>query len=539
MTDEHEKMENFQEYLDFVETNPGSVVEAVVTRINPAEGISVDFGGKGEGIIQQNELIHSIEKYSVGQKIKAQILKINDEEGYALLSEKRPYIREMRNTLRKAYESKIPVKGKIVQTIPGGYRVLISNIFDAFLPGSQSLLKRNQSFQEKEMNFLIIEYSVRRNKLHIVVSRKALLERLKKEFFNTHKVGDEIEGTVESIRMNHAIIDFDGIKAFLPRSEMSHDPSVSPDDILKKNDRIKVKIIEINPERSSITVSLKALEPDPWLKVSERYSVGTVVQGTVKSIMPFGIFLNLEPGLDGLIHISEVFWTSKKADLHKYFKIGQIVQAEVIEIDPEKHRIALSYKKAKGDPWEEVVQKYNEGDVVSGKIVRILPAGVIVELEDGVSGFVPKSELSWNKIKDPTDLFKEKDRLNVKILSIDKQKRRMRLSVKQLTPDPWDEVVTKLSENSVAKALVKSKVNSGFIIELKDFSIDGLMPASHADESLKEGDEVEVLVLRLIPERRKLLVSQKKLEEKKAYEEYKSKIDESTVKRTLGDRMKS
>lgn len=539
MTDEHEKMENFQEYLDFVETNPGSVVEAVVTRINPAEGISVDFGGKGEGIIQQNELIHSIEKYSVGQKIKAQILKINDEEGYALLSEKRPYIREMRNTLRKAYESKIPVKGKIVQTIPGGYRVLISNIFDAFLPGSQSLLKRNQSFQEKEMNFLIIEYSVRRNKLHIVVSRKALLERLKKEFFNTHKVGDEIEGTVESIRMNHAIIDFDGIKAFLPRSEMSHDPSVSPDDILKKNDRIKVKIIEINPERSSITVSLKALEPDPWLKVSERYSVGTVVQGTVKSIMPFGIFLNLEPGLDGLIHISEVFWTSKKADLHKYFKIGQIVQAEVIEIDPEKHRIALSYKKAKGDPWEEVVQKYNEGDVVSGKIVRILPAGVIVELEDGVSGFVPKSELSWNKVKDPTDLFKEKDRLNVKILSIDKQKRRMRLSVKQLTPDPWDEVVTKLSENSVAKALVKSKVNSGFIIELKDFSIDGLMPASHADESLKEGDEVEVLVLRLIPERRKLLVSQKKLEEKKAYEEYKSKIDESTVKRTLGDRMKS
>ncbi|ABV34205.1 MULTISPECIES: 30S ribosomal protein S1 [Pseudothermotoga] len=539
MTDEHEKMENFQEYLDFVETNPGSVVEAVVTRINPAEGISVDFGGKGEGIIQQNELIHSIEKYSVGQKIKAQILKINDEEGYALLSEKRPYIREMRNTLRKAYESKIPVKGKIVQTIPGGYRVLISNIFDAFLPGSQSLLKRNQSFQEKEMNFLIIEYSVRRNKLHIVVSRKALLERLKKEFFNTHKVGDEIEGTVESIRMNHAIIDFDGIKAFLPRSEMSHDPSVSPDDILKKNDQIKVKIIEINPARSSITVSLKALEPDPWLKVSERYSVGTVVQGTVKSIMPFGIFLNLEPGLDGLIHISEVFWTSKKADLHKYFKIGQIVQAEVIEIDPEKHRIALSYKKAKGDPWEEVVQKYNEGDVVSGKIVRILPAGVIVELEDGVSGFVPKSELSWNKVKDPTDLFKEKDRLNVKILSIDKQKRRMRLSVKQLTPDPWDEVVTKLSENSVAKALVKSKVNSGFIIELKDFSIDGLMPASHADESLKEGDEVEVLVLRLIPERRKLLVSQKKLEEKKAYEEYKSKIDESTVKRTLGDRMKS
>ncbi|MFN3284363.1 MAG: S1 RNA-binding domain-containing protein, partial [Pseudothermotoga sp.] len=300
----------------------------------------------------------------------------------------------------------------------------------------------------------------------------------------------------------------------------------------------KVKIIEMNQGRSSVTVSLKALEPDPWSKVMEKYPVGTTVQGTVKSILPFGIFVSLEPGIDGLIHISEIFWSSKKADLHKYFKVGQVIQAEVVELDDQKRRIALSYKKAKGDPWENINQKYSEGSVVNGTVQRVLSTGVIVEIEDGVSGFVPKSELSWNRVKDPSELFREKQKIQVKILSIDSQQRRMRLSVKQLLPDPWEEVLTKLTENSVVKATVKSKVNSGFIVILKDFSVEGLMPSGHAPENLKEGDELEVLVLRLIPERRKVLVSQKKLEEKRAYEEYKSKISEKSSQKTLGDRMK-
>jgi len=538
MSENNEKMENFQDYLDFVENTPGQVVEATVTRINSAEGISVDFGGKGEGMILQAELVHPAASYKIGQKIKAQILKINDEEGYALLSEKRPFVREMRALLKKAYESKTPIKGKITQAIPGGYLVTIYGIFDAFLPGSQSMLRKDQKIPEKEMDFLVVEYFVDRKRQRIVVSRKALIDEAKEEFFKTHKVQDEIEGTVEQITDTHATIDFGVVKGFLPRSEISHDPSLSVADVLKKGEKVKVKIIDLDQAKSSLTVSLKALEPDPWSKVVEKYPVGTVIQGTVKSILPFGVFVNLEPGLDGLIHISEIFWGSKKADLHKYFKVGQIVQAEVVELDSQKRRISLSYKKAKGDPWENINERYPEGSVVSGIVQRILSTGIIVEIEDGVSGFVPKSELSWNKIKDPSEVFQEKQKVEVKVISVDQQQRRMRLSIKQLMPDPWEEVLTKLTENSVVKATVKSKVNSGFIVFLKDFSVEGLMPSGHAPEDLKEGDELEVLVLRLIPERRKVLVSQKKLEEKRAYEEYKSKIDEKQNQRTLGDRMK-
>ncbi len=538
MSEKDEKMENFQEYLDFVENTPGQVVEATVTRINPAEGISVDFGGKGEGIIPQNELVHPVTNYTVGQKIKTQILKINDEEGYAILSERRPFARDMRNLLKKAYESKTPIKGKITRVVPGGYQVTIFEVFDAFLPGSHSMLRKDQPVEEKEMDFLIIEYFADRKRQRIVVSRKALIDQMKEEFFKTHKVSDEVEGIVEQINDTHAIIDLGAVKAFLPKSEISHDPSLSVKDVLKKGEKVKVKIIEIDQAKSSITVSLKALEPDPWSKVMEKYPAGTTVQGTVKSIMPFGVFVNLEPGIDGLIHISEIFWGSKKTDLHKYFKVGQLVQAEVVELDSQKRRISLSYKKAKGDPWENINQKYSEGSVVSGVVQRILSTGIIVEIEDGVSGFVPKSELSWNKIKDPSELFKEKQKVEVKILSIDPQQRRMRLSIKQLLPDPWEEVLTKLTEGSVVKATVKSKVNSGFIVLLQDFSVEGLMPSGHANENVKEGDELEVLVLRLIPERRKVLVSQKKLEEKRAYEEYKSKINDKQNYRTLGDRMK-
>ncbi|MFN3283846.1 MAG: S1 RNA-binding domain-containing protein, partial [Pseudothermotoga sp.] len=221
MSEKNEKMENFQEYLDFIENIPGQVVEATVTRINPAEGISVDFGGKGEGLIPQTELVHPATEYSVGQKIKAQILKINDEEGYAVLSERKPYTREMRNLLKKAYESKTPIKGKITQAVPGGYQVTLYGIFDAFLPGSQSMLKRDQPIPETEMDFLITEYSVDRKRQRIIVSRRVLIDQLKEEFFRTHKVQDQVEGTVEQITDTHAMINFGIIKGFLPNSEIS------------------------------------------------------------------------------------------------------------------------------------------------------------------------------------------------------------------------------------------------------------------------------------------------------------------------------
>jgi ribosomal protein S1 len=535
MERENANMKDFERYLDFTELGPGQVVEATVTGVDPAEGLSVDFGGKQEGRIQPSELVREPSSYRVGEKITAQILKINDEEGYALLSEMRPYRRMAERKVKEAKDSGAPVKGQFVQQVSGGYIVKLFNVLDAFLPGSESLLRRDAEIPQGEHDFLVIDYvSGRRGR--IVVSRKALIERQVQSFFESHKVGDVVEAKVERVRTSGAILKVGPLTATLPREEVSHDPSVSIHDALKEGESVKVKIVKLDPAQRLIEVSLKALEPDPWQTAAEKYRVGTIVRGVVKNIVPFGVFVNLEPGLDGLIHVSEIFWGSKKVDLKKFFKPGQMVEAEVVEVDPKKRRLALSYKRAQGDPWENVTERYKEGDIVEGTILKILPTGLIVEIEDGVTGLVPKSELSWNKVSDPSKLFRERQSLKMKILSIDPQNRRMRLSVKQTMPDPWEKAAETLKEGSVARAIVKAKLNSGYVLQLKDFSVEAFMPSSHAPEEMKGGTEIEVLVLRIIPERRKILVSQKKLEEMKDYEEYKKQMGGS--QKTLGDLLK-
>ncbi|MEN3009053.1 30S ribosomal protein S1 [Pseudothermotoga sp.] len=532
---ENTSMNDFERYLDFAELGPGQVVEAVVTAVDPVEGLSVDFGGKQEGRIQPSELVREPSSYRVGEKIKVQILKINDEEGYAMLSELRPYRRSAEKLLREAKESGTPVKGYFVQQVSGGYIVRLFNVFDAFLPGSESLLRREAELPQGEHEFLVIDY-VPGRRGRIVVSRKALVERQIQSFFSSHTVGDIVEVKVERVKASGATVKIGPLTATLPREEVSHDPSVSIYDALKEGETIKVKITKLDPNQRSIEVSLKALEPDPWQMAVEKYKVGTIVRGTVKNIAPFGVFVNLEPGLDGLIHISEIFWGNKKVDLKKFFKPGQLIQAEVIEIDPEKHRLALSYKRAQGDPWDGITERYREGDTVNGIVLKVLPTGLIVEIEDGVTGLVPKSELAWNKVNDPTELFREKQRIKVKILSIDAQNRKMRLSVKQTMPDPWEKIVENVKEGGAVVAKVKAKLNSGYVLELKQYQVEAFMPSTHASEELKEGAEIEVLVLRLIPERRKILVSQKKLEEMRDYEEYKKKMGGS--QKTLGDLLK-
>ncbi len=533
-----EGMENFEGYLDFVETSPGSVVEGIVTRINPSEGVYVDFQAKEEGFIPNSELVFSPEKYQVGQKLTVQVLKINDEEGSAVLSEKRPFLRLIRSKLRDAYEKGELVKGKIVGAVTSGYQVSLYGVLNAFLPGSHSLLKKDSPIPQEELDFAILELEFGRKRQRIVVSRKLVLDKKRKEFFLSHKVGDVVEGVVEKVDESHALINLGPVSAILPKSEVSYDARLSPTDVLKRRERVKAKIIEMDEASFRVVVSLKAMEPDPWEKVIEKYPVGKIVQGTVRNIAPFGLFVNLEPGIDGLVRISEIFWGNKKVDLHRYFKVGQVIQVEVVEVDSTAKKIGLSYKRAQGDPWENILDRFKEGDVVEGSILKVVPTGLIVELQDGVSGFAPRSELSWEKVKDPTQLFRDGQKIKVKILSIDEKQRRMRLSVRQLTTDPWEEVMTKLSEDSEVKARVQSKVNSGYVVKLTDFNVEGFMPSSHASTDFKEGDEIEVLVLRIVPERRKILVSQKKLEEKRAYEEYKKKTQTSGLGNTLGDRLK-
>ena len=531
-------MKQFDEYLNFVEGTPGELVEGIVTRIDPQEGLVVDFGGKFEGIVPQRELVHSVEEYEQGQKVKLQVMRFDEEEGYVFLSERKPRMKELLTKLQEAYEDNVPVKGRVVQETKGGYRVLLQNMVPAFMPGSHSLIRRDQKPPKDEIDLLILDYKRGRRGFNIVVSKRALQEKRQNEFLAVHKEGDVVKGKVVKVDSNSIHVDLGPVQGVVPRNLISHDPSLLPKDVCSVGSEVEAKIVKIADRSKVITLSMKDLEPDPWQTIRERYPVGTIIEKPIKSILPFGFFVTIEPGVDGLVHISEIVWGRKRVDLHKMFKVGQTVQVEVVEINEQEHRIALSYKKVKGDPWENIEQKYKEENTVTAEVVRVLPSGIIVELEEGVTGFIPKSELSWKRIADHTSLFKEKQQVTAKIISLDAEQRRMRLSVKRTVPNPWNRVSESLRENDEVKATVNSKTKNGYIVTLDDFDVEAFIPSKQASEELLEGSKIEGVVLKIVPELRKIIISQIKLEEKRNLEEYNKKMRDNGGTKTLGDIMR-
>lgn len=541
---EEKDFENMEEALAFLDTRDHKVGEKVLGEVISVreDGLIVDFGGKSEGWVPESELIKSLKSYRTGLKLELQIIRINDEEGTVVLSERRPKYSEIMREIEEKFEKNEAIfTGRITEQVKGGYRVLVGGVVEAFLPGSHSLIKSGESYPRGEIEFMVINFERRGRRTNIVVSRRAILDRKIEEFFEEKKVGDIIEGTVEKIRQNGIVIRInDVITGFIPRSEISYDPSITPKEVVESRQNIAAKILEIDPESRKVILSLKALMPDPWESVERKYPVGSTVTGVVKSIHPFGFFVNLEPGVDGLVPYSEVFWGRGRKNLRDVVKVGDIVKVEVINLDKENRKITLSYKKAKGDPWETVPEKYPVGNVVVGKVAKILPTGAIVEIEDGVSGFVPISEISWNYIEKPEEVLREGKNIKVKILGIDTENRRMRLSVKEATENPWKRVMEELDKGSVIKGKVKKVMKSGVLLEVKDYNVDAFLPSSHCEEKLKVGEEIEAMVLRVLEDRRgnRMIVSVKELNERRNYEDYKRQVEAEKVERTLGEVIK-
>ncbi|MDI3472942.1 MAG: small subunit ribosomal protein [Thermotogaceae bacterium] len=542
-------MEQILDQIEFSRTpEVGEVVKAKVIQVGDTEVI-VDIGGKFEGFINSQHLLKPIKEYKIGEEIFARVSKVSEDLGRVLLTEKGYYLSKTLREIEKAFNSDQPiVEGEIVDEIKGGYRVLVKDVIEAFLPGSHADFRRNDHPKGKRYKFMIIDFKRGRRGYNVVLSRKAILEKELEDFFDKISEGTVIEGIVENVRNFGAFVNLGPVTGIIPASEISWDPELRPFDVCKKGQKVKVFVLEIDRPKKKVTLSLKRLTIDPWENVSEKYSVGDIVSGTVKKIFPFGFTVKLEPGIEGMVHISEVFWGSKKRDIREVVSENQTVKVEILSINPEERKISLSFKNAQGNPWEKIEERYKAGDIIEGTVTRILPTGVIVEIEDGVTGFIHISELSWSFVDSVDSIVKNGDRIRVKILSIEPEKKKISLSLKKAQPDPWEKVVEEIKEGSTIKGKVIKISETGAIVNIEKYGVDAFLPASQIsverinkiDEVLKNGDEVEAKVIRLVykPEedKRDMVISIRQLILGKEKEEYKKYIQEhSGESLTLGE----
>ena len=543
MEERHEEI-SMEEVLKSVETNGdsvGSVVKGVVVE-KEEDGILVNYGGKFEGFVSSRELVRSIDDYEKGNELELLLMRIDEDEGRAYLSERRPLYRKVLDKIRVIFESddKI-VKGRVVGEVRGGYRVLIDGVVEAFLPGSQSAIRRGGTIPKEELEFEIIKFDTSRRKPNIVLSRKKVLDKKKEEFFRKFKEGDIVSGEVFSVRDAGVLLKLEsGVVGFLPRSEVSYSRVYSLDEMFEKGQKVQLKIINMEPERERVVLSLKALMPDPFKEYIKSHNVGDIVSGEVLRIRNDGFTMKLSEDVIGFVPIEEIFW-GRKGRIRDVVSRGEYVDAEIVEIDENRRRIILSFKKAKGDPWDKIEEKYPEGSTHDGKAVKVLQTGVIVELEDGVSGFVPLSELSWNYFEKPEEVVRRGRRVKVKVLSINKGNKRMRLSVRQAEENPWERVTKELDKGSVVKGKVKKVINSGYIIRVDDYNVDAYLPSTHVERELEENDEVEAVVLRILDNRRtgkKMILSVKDLEEMRTLMEYRRQVEGQQPSKKLGELLK-
>lgn len=502
---ENMKMEPSEEFEKYMQDNdnlgipqPGEVRKCTVIQVGP-EHMIVDVSAKTEGMINVRDLVRDPKDYKPGDVIEAVVTSYRaDDESKLYLSERKYVIRKLLNELKKDGVGKI-VKGHIVRKVRGGYNVEIGGALSAFLPGSQSSSLNSvdpSKLVEKEYEFEVMTFEQRRKgkSYNIVVSRDSVINRKRAEFLKDIQKGQKIKGKVDEITDFGVFVDVGAMTALLPRSEITWDKSVNVKEKFHIGDEIEAIVISKEPEKGKMSLSTKQLTPDPWENIESKYPIGTVTDATVTGIVPFGLFVKIEEGVKGLVHASEIFYGNYRRNLKDYFEEGQKVKVEVIELDIPKRRISFSIKKVVGDPWEGVEERHHIGDTLEAKVAKLLDNGAILEIEDGVSGFAHISELSWNFVKKPSDLLKKGQTVKAKILEIDPESRRMRLSMKRTTDDPWKKLAKEVKPGTPVDCEIISVKHSGAIVKVLNYDVEGFLPKSHFSGDIEEGKTVKAFV---------------------------------------------
>ncbi|MEK6613998.1 MAG: 30S ribosomal protein S1 [Candidatus Binatota bacterium] len=514
---------------------PGGVVKGKVVGIT-ATHVMIDVGYKSEGQIPLQEFLDRDGKVQVqvGDEVDVFFDSSEEDNGDIILSRERAENIKIWEEIERAFREGLGVEGVILSKVKGGFNVDVG--VPGFLPGSHVDVRPTRNldkFLGKREKFAILKYN--RPRGNVVVSRRVLMEKerdvLKKEILKVLEEGVILEGVVKNITSYGAFVDLGGIDGILHISDMSWGRIGHPSEMVKVGDHIKVAVLKFDAERERISLGMKQITPDPWTTVQQNYPVGTRVRGQVLSLMDYGAFVELEKGVEGLIHISEMAWTKKISHPSKVLQVGETVEVLVLNVDPNHRRISLGLKQALPNPWEQVKEKYPVGSVVKGPVRNVTDFGIFVGVEEGIDGLAHVSDLHWTKkIKHPSELYKKGDIVEVKVLGVDVQNERFSLGIKQLTTDPWKLVAERYPVGSRVKGEVTSVPDFGVFVRLEE-GVEGLIHVSQLSTErvdkpstmFKVGDSVEAEVIHVDAHDRKVGLSVralKKTEERQEMENY-------------------
>lgn len=520
--------ENFQtlyeESLKAIEE--GQILRGTVIDITE-DHVTVDVGYKSEGQIPMQEFLRRNKKVDVkiGDKIDVLIERKDSEEGLLILSkEKADKVNVWRDISRSCREGEV-IEGQIISKVKGGLSVDIGGIF-AFLPGSQIDLKPIRNLDDlvgKRLKFKVIKFNRKRN--NIVLSRRILLEEerkfLREETLKNLQEEEIVEGTVKNLTDYGAFIDLGGVDGLLHVTDMGWGRVGHPSEKLSLGDRIKVKVLHFDREKEKVSLGLKQALPDPWNSVPDKYPVGSRVKGRVVNITDYGVFVELEEGVEGLAHISELTWSKKMKHPSKFARISDRVEVMVLDCDPVKRRISLGMKQIEPNPWTLIEGKYPVGTRVVGRVKTVTDFGIFIGFEEGLDGLVHVSEMSWTKkVKHPSEFYKKGQEVEAVVLSIDPKNERFSLGIKQLTSDPWKEVSRRYRKGESVTGKVTNVTDFGAFVELEE-GIEGLVHVSEISREkiekpldvVKVGDTVSAVVIHIDPYERRIGLSMKGMKE--------------------------
>ncbi|MCI8166890.1 30S ribosomal protein S1 [Klebsiella pneumoniae] len=494
----------FEESLKEIETRPGSIVRGVVVAIDK-DVVLVDAGLKSESAIpaEQFKNAQGELEIQVGDEVDVALDAVEDGFGETLLSREKAKRHEAWITLEKAYEDAETVTGVINGKVKGGFTVELNGI-RAFLPGSLvdvRPVRDTLHLEGKELEFKVIKLDQKRN--NVVVSRRAVIESEnsaeRDQLLENLQEGIEVKGIVKNLTDYGAFVDLGGVDGLLHITDMAWKRVKHPSEIVNVGDEITVKVLKFDRERTRVSLGLKQLGEDPWVAIAKRYPEGTKLTGRVTNLTDYGCFVEIEEGVEGLVHVSEMDWTNKNIHPSKVVNVGDVVEVMVLDIDEERRRISLGLKQCKSNPWQQFAETHNKGDRVEGKIKSITDFGIFIGLDGGIDGLVHLSDISWNVAgEEAVREYKKGDEIAAVVLQVDAERERISLGVKQLAEDPFNNYVALNKKGAIVVGKVTAVDAKGATVELAD-GVEGYLRASEASRDrvedatlvLSVGDEVE------------------------------------------------
>ena len=518
----------------FADIREKEVVTGQVVGITDRD-VMLDIGFKAEGIIRKSEFEDLPE---IGQDIDVFIHTFEDRRGNIILSKERADFQKRWTEIRNCFEKEELITGLITRRIKGGM-VVDLGVVQAFLPGSQVDIKPVTDFDEfigVESEFKIVKFNELRQ--NIVLSRKAILEddllEKRQAVLSDMEIGMVLEGTVKNITDFGAFVDLGGIDGLLHITDISWGRINHPTERLTLGEKVTVKVIDFDVEKVRVSLGMKQLQPEPWVDIMEKYPIESIVEGKIVNMMNYGAFIELEEGVEGLIHISEMSWIRHIKHPSDMFKVGDKVEAKILNIDPAEKKISLGIKQLQDNPWDTIESKYEVGSEHKGSVRNLTQFGAFIELEEGIDGLVHVSDMSWTKlVRHPKEIVQKGDKVKVKILEVSAEDRRLALGMKQVEDNPWEDIRTKFPSGKVVTGTILKVLDKGIIFDLGE-NLEGIVPLkrlkkhekNHILTNFKEGDSHEITVQEVDEEYMKIiLMMELGIDEAQAEDEPSHKIE--------------